>query len=1094
MDLKIESGLDLFRSGVNYNDSPIIANAINVLLLNGEGYILFDYSLFLVNDNESVEQFVNFVNSLIPGTVVIIVIPGALPLAAINNSTKILESFSVIGAHDYKFYYPDYSYFCSYGYKGQPANIPTPPFQAKHGIATPGNPVKIETDLWGGYSDSIDFIDIHQSLNHCSLMVNGRKFNFLKDGLNIGIFDQNLKCLTKANFNSQNPDDSSLAKKYLQSVEGSSIILLITSGDPTLSKGLFLMDEELRSLVRTLGCKFIDNFLFDSFPEPNNRWAAITQKGRAIAYAEATNINLIKLCYIFQTSVKSGTKLLSLNSRNSEWVSSNRECQVALNDTRFQYPNPNTGFFVKKFDEVVGISEMSQVYDGSPESIIELSDMIKNTSPGTFVLITLSRVPDTFQMTSSFSNALKSIGSCCYSNITATSSYVLMGRKGAVIGSVPEMISNENEKSVSLFSNSDLSTGLVKPFLDIKSIASNGIFESRFMINGRKVDFENKIGMNCMVIDVNDGSISHFKHFEISDTTDDFGLFIESLSIGSLVAFSSKGATSNIFNQRAKHIITQSFRILDTSSNQDLNSDKLYCAIGQKLSITKNNMIPLFCESTSSFSSHYSSTNDDNDTISCSLRYPLKYLFHNVTGISVNVSSKGGNDIPTASIVLNGRPIIGGQNSETNPCDGLNVVVWDNKEEKHTVYKYNVSVDGDEWLTFYSMIKSLSIGTIVLVAVQRGIGNFIVDDGLQFYRDSAFSMIGGCHHNYTNPQSSYSIIGIKGTTSSALESHCNRATLVSISSWEPFKGANGETFQLDGQNNDHLSIPLFRGLQKLVNPIPSLSKSKAFGHIYSIAPALSCKAPMPRVNGVPRKRALIVSLSYSKSYAGKLKDTDQIALLHAQALFGCKYINGVEDKIKILSDNVTLSNQIPSFSNVESEIKNWLLQGVEEGDVLYFAFIGRGFNYNALNNLGFLGGLVFSKGQGDETGFTNKNKLLYLFEVLESINYVNLSFLFDCDHSYNIGAPNHSTAPVYKKYANVFTSLGENITKKLVTQGLGYMENFNFIINRHYSDYFDQKGLTPWEIYLRMLSNGLYMGNLDPQFLGKREDNVFLSH
>jgi len=372
------------------------------------------------------------------------------------------------------------------------------------------------------------------------------------------------------------------------------------------------------------------------------------------------------------------------------------------------------------------------------------------------------------------------------------------------------------------------------PLITIKSISNNQ--GSGLYLNNVKVQYDYKEGMNVLVLDPMTGEIIMKMNFNtaVDEESDKLSQFIESLPVGSIVAFSSHGKL--VLNEKVKQTISNRFRgdqhKLDSLSINNLNENSLYCSIGKILdnnNNNNNNISPLFNESIKNNNSKNNGDNNDEQQATCLLRYPLDYLFNNVDGYNINVKSKAGTNHCFANIQINGVDIIGNQKwCQTQSIDGLNVVIIKPNESNHSIHQFNVVDDENQWFDFYRFVNDLPSFTLIIIAIQKSFGE-INNDYNKRYIKSSFKLIGGSLFNNISPSTtSDAIIGYKGTPSSnAHESICNQSSLVSISSWEPKYRNTDEEMKAVNRvvGRDALfSVPLFEYYYKLSNPIAPLLK------------------------------------------------------------------------------------------------------------------------------------------------------------------------------------------------------------------------------------------------------------------------------
>jgi len=1115
---KLVSGVTVTTSDLYIQDVKggftLMPNKINLWAMNRDQlFFPFTFKSFDITTSSNIQIFMDYIDSLRPGCAICVIIVGDLgiPSAARSILFSVFESFGGAKISQVDTTKPNY---CLLGYKGQNTGQATEVV----GLSTSTNPIQINQDMGKSKSWNTKTIQITTYSDWSKnpvLYVNGVATNVkVGIGFNVITFDRTHKVNLVYTFDTNAPlpapnpagaapTPSQLLSSFLNNLDESTLTLIFTYGQTKDN----LTQDTVNTIKQTFGSRFIQDFY-----NSNQCWYLVGKKEDVNPYAEATTPRTECTGYYFYTLEEDfnyvteydddGDTYLSMYSNNYTGSSFNN--YAFIDDIDFTKNKSFEGFLLGDYDPVnnvlIELQYLNMALNNTQQqnigAMIDFVNAINAIPTGNLVIVSACKLPTSFVVSDPMKEALDTIGSCCSDSIKANSSFALIGRKGSPSGSAVEDISNTGPVFVS--SNFNSKTNLLSPSIVIKVISNNSIIGdngSEFFINGRQVPFTKKPGMNVLVVDPMNGNITMTKSFntvrglDTEEESNQLSQFIESLPVGSIVALSSQG--SSLLNQRAKDTISRHLKgnigkhQLESNSIYNLNENQSYCSIGQVIDIHNNNddsISPLFSESLSN--------NNQDEQSSCLLHYPLDYLFQDVEGYNINVKSKAGLN-PNAEIQINGLDIVA-----NNSCNnGLNVVVIKPGDSTHSIHQFNVVDDENQWFTFFEFIYSLPLYTLVVIAIHSSFGQ-IKDQMNKYYKRLAFKMIGGSLYN-ASEASSYAMIGYKGiASSSAHELSCSKSSLISISSWEPkYRNTDDEMKQVKRVvGRDALfSVPLFEHYYRLSNPVPTIPKSKALGHKYSIAPALS-EPIRERVGATPVKRALIVSVSYTKSLAGKLLDAEYHAQQHAQALIGAGYI--AKENVKVISESTTEpapSGYIgPSWQNISSQITNWLQSNIVAGDTVYFAFIGRGFDTQPFGRpevSNWNGGYAFLSQDLKQNAFILYNNFQTLFNKVTT--GINLTFLLDCDYSYEIGVYNSNTPPPYPwNSLNVLSSLGQGKKRNKSQQGSGFMECINYAI----SEQFNSGGakLTYSQLIAKVKSYPWYL-NEEPTYEGNNPNLTFLN-
>eukprot|EP01133_Synstelium_polycarpum_P013232 gene13232-15546_t len=267
------------------------------------------------------------------------------------------------------------------------------------------------------------------------------------------------------------------------------------------------------------------------------------------------------------------------------------------------------------------------------------------------LVIICSTSPSFQSMPIDLAFAFSTLGAQSSYDITSSSSYALIGRKGSSPGSVPERISNTG--AVALYSNFDKPMKILKPFIDIQSHSKPSVHEidkelddmSKFSINGVTVK-------NAQCLD------------ESTTASNDFVRMLQQQVVGTIVVINTCGKVSNYLSNEAK---TKIVDILGGSAIKSFDNNQSYSIIASVIDPSS----PL-----------------DSKMVSESMS-PAK-----------NPSS-------TANIC---HIMINGDLGKIKPGVGLNVAIIDPDlvfPSSIQRFMFNTHDDPSQWSTFYTFILSL---------------------------------------------------------------------------------------------------------------------------------------------------------------------------------------------------------------------------------------------------------------------------------------------------------------------------------------------------------------------------------------------------
>jgi len=833
---------DLYVQDVKGNYT-LLPHAINCWTMDVNELLVssFTFNSFDVTSLSGVESFMMYINTLCSGIVVCVIVVGDLRIHSTTARLMLYSVFERIGGAKICQVSSRKPNYCLVGYKGQCAG------QAIEvvGKSTVSSQIKVTADMekriYANKNKNTKTIQIKACFYNAScpiVLVNGVRQDNIKGGMNVITFDNynNVDMVyafdtgapvPAASIPGRSIDTSSTPAQqlasFVQDMNKSVVTLMFTYGQTKYN----LTQQTVDTIKQAFSSRFINDY-YDN--NSNQCWYLIGRKENTNPYAEATTQSGEFTCSYFYTLYdgdNDGNTHLSAYSYNTPMLCPYNNLFI-VNDVNLESNKNFQGMVLAKIDQVDGTLINLQYFNmnnGSEDSsdIGSINDMVNaiNAIPtGTLVMVSVSKlnVPYNFEMPINLVDALSTLGACYSNSINYRSSYCLIGRKGSSSGSSAEDISTTGP--VNIFSNFNSKTNITSPSIVIKSISSKR--GSEFFINGRKVPIEYKCGMNVLVVDPMNGNIKITKNFntiignDADEESNQLSQFIESLPVGSIVALSNQGTTS--LNQRAKQTISKHLRggnneqhQLESSSIYQFNENKSYCSIGKIVNVYSNNN-----NNNNGQLSNESLNNEDDQQSTCLLHYPLDYLFQNVQGYNINVKSKAGLN-SLAQIQINGVDVVSRDNLSLN---GLNVVIIKPGNDNHSLNKFNVVDDENQWFAFYEFVLSLPLHTLVVIAIQSSFGE-ISNEINRYYMKLAFKMIGGSMFN--DRETSYAMIGCKGiASSSAHELCCTKSSLVSVSSWEPkYRDTDNEMKEIKTLvGRDALfSVPLFEYYYKLSNPI-----------------------------------------------------------------------------------------------------------------------------------------------------------------------------------------------------------------------------------------------------------------------------------
>ncbi|EGG20700.1 hypothetical protein DFA_00561 [Cavenderia fasciculata] len=716
----------------------------------------------------------------------------------------------------------------------------------------------------------------------------------LGNGINVLVFSQKGAVSVRSppqvyNFPTSNlySNSSESLSRFIDSLANHTFIMVFAQGLDLAKNNLH---QNAISSLRKIGSKFISQY---STISSNDCWFMIKRIGSDSIFTEMTyNHNSPSTSSFIQTVERKiynddtyqvdddiNISVMSSNQSNTP-VGMESLFYIYVGGVSITLEGPLTnGLVMCAISEIDGHIYFIKNYnigtdDGSHDMVKDIVDKI---SVGSLVVVcsVLNSAGSNITMSADLLTSLERLGAEFGYDITSSSSYALIGRKGAAVATASELISNTGP--VTLFSNFPKSLKPIKPFIEIDNLSvsalpGGGYGYSSFMINKQIVDGTNifSSGLNVLTISPLNGTITSAKNYDT--TTDSFNSSkfvadIQALPTGTIVALSTVGPAGQYLGNGVDTIVNYLGGMLIKSF-----SSQSYCIIstvGQQLTGDKRVISECMSENI------YVPT-------TCNTRFPIKSLFTG-SGLSFCVTSMAQSS--TAS-----RIMVNGQSQLSSPSSGLNVVTVDHITGATQEYHFDTANDDKQWVLFLNFIQGLTMGTFVLISVQQSFG--IPGPEFKDIIKISLSLIGASKFVNVGPSTSYSVIGTKGATpGSAYESfheNVQNPTLV------PYQGTNGLWSTLRRTINAHYSIA--QQLPPACNPNATTCPIQTLGNVFMNEPAYWKTNRLSSGNIV---KALLIGVSYNDNPAGPIKGVDLSIQEHCRALVECGYksfvntVNGV---------------------------------------------------------------------------------------------------------------------------------------------------------------------------------------------------------
>ncbi|GAM19964.1 hypothetical protein SAMD00019534_031390 [Acytostelium subglobosum LB1] len=389
--------------------------------------------------------------------------------------------------------------------------------------------------------------------------------NPLEDGVNVVTLNSqvntrlNQQVITNFPTMNDDPNVSKALAQFIDSIAKGTFIMIIARG-LNLSKNS-LNSDAIQSLQR-FGSKCILNFIQN---DTNDCWFMLLKMGTPSIYTEmafnhsspctaSIHYNLINNELITQNKTVSDDDInIYVATSNPIYAPvgiQNFIVSVGGLPVTFQ---SNAGLLMCAISEVDGKVYFARNYDVSSASVKSTLQMIADImsiTAGTLVVICTGALSQDFAISDNLAFAMTTCGSKVTVNpITSTSSFALIGRKGAPSGSVPEILSLTGP--VTLLSNFKRQFKPVKPFVHIKA-ASNATPsvppEPYILINGLPVSGTFGPGLNVVAINPTNSTVIMSNNYDTTDAASQprpsskFTTDITALPQGTIVALSTLGS------------------------------------------------------------------------------------------------------------------------------------------------------------------------------------------------------------------------------------------------------------------------------------------------------------------------------------------------------------------------------------------------------------------------------------------------------------------------------------------------------------------------------------------------------------------------
>ncbi len=284
-------------------------------------------------------------------------------------------------------------------------------------------------------------------------------------------------------------------------------------------------------------------------------WCLIGRKGSAPgSVAECLGICGITLQFRFTPTTMSSRPYADLHLVSAGNEKGNM-ASIRLNG--YEIAQWERGMNVAVFDEQYGELLQTASYDtnDSASAANEFAALLEGLPTGRIVAIAVK--DDASQnLHERARKACESLGSAEIRHLSWRQSWVIVGIKGAAIGSVAEVIGSRSQTShlrFQLFTKA----ALERSGVTVRCYSAGKEFGNAawITVNGRRVERDYTRGLNVVIIDPQNGEVTQSKTFDTHETrteADAFAAFIEQLPFGMIVGIAVMDAATNNLNERAR--------------------------------------------------------------------------------------------------------------------------------------------------------------------------------------------------------------------------------------------------------------------------------------------------------------------------------------------------------------------------------------------------------------------------------------------------------------------------------------------------------------------------------------------------------------
>ena len=389
------------------------------------------------------------------------------------------------------------------------------------------------------------------------------------------------------------------------------------------------------------------------------------------------------------------------------------------------YTGQSHGLNVVIINEETGEVLHSQAFDMLSESTVD-------TSPESFVNLTLSQpegriVVVTVQEGISYisvavAEAFESIGSALIEQVRDGDSWTIIGRKGAVIGSVPESSSRNGPCKSTFFLKLSNGNDVLCP-VTIQSSGHTGI-GMRISVNETQNISPLRDGITLVTLHDSNCSVEGARNFSFSDSNN-LSEFIQLIPDGKTVLVSIAGDGVQNLNESARAALED----LGSAIIRNVGDREAWAAIGRK-GAPRGSILE---------QSHPFST-----ALATSVILDTAVITAESAGFNVGNRAQftfNANSIPISP----------------NYGRGLNVIVFDSRRNVINRQSFDTHNSAQQLQEFVNLINSLPTGTVVAIAVRDTATGRLTDKAI-----TAIEGLGSKYIRELEHRGSWALIGRKG--------------------------------------------------------------------------------------------------------------------------------------------------------------------------------------------------------------------------------------------------------------------------------------------------------------------------------------------